>query len=256
MSKHKDLVFIISGGRTGTTFFGQRLSLIIDDCFSVHEPDLKYGWDDRRTWKNIGEFGIWHMVVGRALGLTGAMPTALQYLSGQITHDEAVQRVRAGRVRYHQSIEEPLIVEANPQWSSIPSVLRSAFPQAKIVIITREQQSWVQSWLRKGDRHSAGDRVSPAKRLTPVTLSEADYLEKWPSMTPKEKLHWEWNFLDVKMRSFASIDPLTKLFSYEELFLADGAAMQDLLAFAATHESRTYDYQFEPALLTERVNAA
>ena len=36
----KDLVFIASGGRTGTNFFGETLQSIIDNCWSEHEPDV------------------------------------------------------------------------------------------------------------------------------------------------------------------------------------------------------------------------
>ncbi len=256
MHKEKDLVFITSGGRTGTTFFGEKLSGMIDDCFSVHEPDLKYGWRDRRTWQNIYTFGVWHMLIGRALGRTGALPTALRYHTGALSHDDAVSRIHVSRAGYHMKKKETLIVEANPQWGPILPLLRGAFPKAKIVAITRDQDTWVRSWLKRGTRHTPRDPVSPAKRLTAVTLRDPKYAVKWPTMTADERLRWEWRFVNEQMKNFAREDSLTKLYSYEELFLSDGAAMQDLLGFVTTHDGRRYEHHFDPSMLSERINAA
>ena len=256
MISEKDIVFITSGGRTGTTFFGEKLSAMVEDCFSVHEPDLKYGWRDQRTWRNVKSFGLWHMIIGRAIGRTGGMATALRYLTGRISHEESVRRIRASRVRYFGKQRQPLIVEANYQLSPILPVLRSAFPNAKIIAITRDEDSWVRSWLKKGTRHTSRDPVNPAKRLTAVTLRDGEYAALWPEMSAEERLRWEWRFLDERMRVFAQQDRLTKLYSYEDLFLSDGAAMRDLLAFSTTHGERQYSYHFEPEMLAERINAA
>ncbi len=256
MVASKDLVFITSGGRTGTTFFGEKLSDIVEDCFSVHEPDLKYGWGDKRTWKNIKRFGVWYMVVGRALGLTGSMPTALRYLTDKITFQEAVLRVRTERAKYFENQKQQLIVEANLQLNAILPVLRGAFPNAKIVVISRDQETWVQSWMRLNNRHSENDPVNPLKRLTAVTLNDNEFAAKWPSMTTEEKLQWEWRFVDGKMQEFSKTDPLTKSFRYEDLFNPDGIAIREMLEFITTHGSRRYHYEFDPMMIKNRINAS
>lgn len=80
----KDLVFIASGGRTGTQFFGDMLKTVIDDCWSEHEPDMLLGlnW---RTYDQIRRFGFWHMVPGRLLGMTGVRSLGHKLLTGELS---------------------------------------------------------------------------------------------------------------------------------------------------------------------------
>ena len=49
-------IFITSMGRTGTQFLGYKMSQMIDDCTSVHEPDVL--WLDRPNEWQV-EFGAW-----------------------------------------------------------------------------------------------------------------------------------------------------------------------------------------------------
>jgi hypothetical protein len=250
----KDLVFITSAGRTATMFLGLHLSKMILSAFSVHEPDLNYGLYDPLTWHNVRQFGLYHMFIGRSLGGAGARVIARSYLTGRLSHAEAVKRARASRTRYFASREESLIIESNYQWAVLLPVLRDAFPKAKIVCILRDKKSWVSSWMRKGGRYDKRDPVRRG-RLTPVMLGISTEAE-WRSLTVAEKLGWEWEFVTAKLTEFAKEDSLARLYSYENLFLAkDNSTFRDLLMFIASHDGRCYPVQFVPQLLNQRDNA-
>lgn len=255
LKDEKDLVFIVSPGRTGTTFLGQILSQIIDDCHSTHEPDVKYGFLEKRTWRNIRTFGLWQMVFGRVLGKTGAMATARHLHSRVISQAEAVSRIRQSRTSFHRQIKQSLIVEANYQWTPLLPELRGAFPDAKIICITRNRDTWVESWLKKGTRHNKRDPVSPRKRLTPLSITSPD-AEKWRSMSTEEKLQWEWHFLNKHLNNFFESDPLSALFRYEDLFFDGGVSMRALLDFTVNHDQRCHRYHFDENILSNRINSS
>ena len=74
--------FIVSGGRTGTQFLGDLLSEAIEDSYSEHEPDIIHGFDEG-SLERLRRFGLWHMVVGRALGQSGVRVLGTRYLVGK-----------------------------------------------------------------------------------------------------------------------------------------------------------------------------
>ncbi|MCQ0987653.1 sulfotransferase [Jiella marina] len=253
----KDLVFIVSAGRTGTEFLGRKLSTMIDGAFSVHEPDIFYGPFDRRSWPNIRAFGLYHMVIGRILKRTGSRVLATQYRLGELSHVQVVRRVRKSRERYFASRPESLVIESNLQWSLILPVLRDAFPKAKVIVVTRDKESWVRSWMRRGDRYTERDVVRDG-RLNPKLLGDPVAGPLWDGMSVEEKLNWEWTYTNDALLAFAETDPLTRRFRYEDLFLAADRAnhFRQLLDFAARHGERHYPVSFDPAALDERINAS
>jgi hypothetical protein len=255
----KDLAFIVSTGRTGTAFFGEHLSRVVDGAYSTHEPDVNYGWD-RRTLQSIRTFGVYHMVVGRALGRTGARILAKQYRTGRLSHAEAVERVRRSRARFHESIAVSLVIEANCQWALLLPVLRDAYASARIAVMTRDRDAWVHSCIRKGGRYDAADPVGPSGRgrLSPVELGDPELGPRWESMSVAEKLAWEWTYTTGKLTEFAAADPLCRLYAYEDLFLSEHreAALGRMLDFITDHGERRYAYRFDPGLLGRRVNAS
>lgn len=250
----KDLVFIVSPGRTGTMFFAHSLPLMIDGAFAAHEPDVNHGWRDPAVWQKIQEFGLYHMIFGRVLGLTGTRNLAAAYRIGRLTHHEAVQRARKSRERYFSRRKESLIIEANMQWPLLLPVLRDAFPGAKVVCITREQSTWIKSFQRHGGRYDRTDRVRRS-RINPVMLGEASASD-WGAMSQAEKLAWEWSLMTTALTQFASTDANARLFTYEDLFLSDDSSMKDLLFFVADHGEQKYRVSFDPAVMQNRVNAS
>jgi hypothetical protein len=251
---NKDLVFIVSPGRTGTMFFARNLPLMIDGAFAAHEPDVFHGFGDAELSRKIHDFGLYHMVLGRALGKTGTRTLATAYRRGLIDHQEAVRKVRESRERYFSRMEKQLIIEANMQWPLLLPVLRDAFPKAKIICITREKNNWIKSFQRHGGRYDKSDRVRHS-RINPVMLGETSAAD-WDAMSQEEKLAWEWSLLTNTLEQFAATDPNSRLYTYENLFLSDDSSVRDLIAFAADHGDRKYQISFDPEFMRKRVNAS
>ncbi|MCI4644869.1 MAG: sulfotransferase [Hyphomonadaceae bacterium] len=255
----KDLAFIVSGGRTGTTFFGEYISEFIPDAFSVHEPDVVTQRSRRVLFKRIQDFGIWHMLIGRALGMTGIRPLSRRNLSGEFK-DEAplLGAIRQHRDSYFSRIDAPLVVESYSQWFGILPQLRKVYPEARIVGIIRDPREWVVSWLNHGGRHGPGDFVTMFghKRLTPEMVGDMQWAEAWETMSPFEKLCWDWKIINGSIAEFCEADPGARLYRFEDLFLnEDDTPMRELIDFVADQPSGQYETKFRTDLLGKKVNS-
>lgn len=239
MTKH--LVFIASGGRTGTQFLGNGLSRVIADCYSEHEPDLLLGlgW---RTFSQVAKFGLWYMVPGRLLGQTGLRVLGDRLLTGSLDAATVRRRIVASRERYHRRIAEPLIVESNYQWWSLAGELHRIWPESKLIGIIRDPRTWVRSWLNQKHRYDELDKVEmlPPGRLSPARLGEAEWAGRWSEIGTFGRLAWEWRTIYRHLSGCIDAVPNARMFRFEDLFYDDGSAMADLVHFAAEHGGHRY----------------
>ena len=239
---NKDLVFIVSGGRTGTTLFGDYFSNFVDDCFSVHEPDLIVANDALKTLRNIRLFGIWHVVIGRLLNKTGSRIIGQKLIQEKISEEIAKEYILKSRTSYFSSIKESLIIESNAQWWPFVKQICEIWPRSKVIIIVRDPRSWVRSWMNKSGRYTKNDIVAmlPPGRLTPRKVREEKWISSWKDFTTFEKLSWEWSFIYNYMDSSLDHEGNKKMFRFEDIFCRESGAFDDLIEYATTHGRRVY----------------
>lgn len=237
----KDLVFIASGGRTGTQFFGDMLGTAIEDCWSEHEPDMADGVS-RLTLARIRRFGLWEMVFGRLATVTGVRPLGQRLLCGRISEAACARRLRRSRARYHATIRESLVVESYFRWWMFAGRLHRIWPGAKTIGIVRDPRDWIESWLRHEPRLRAGvwrERFPPG-RLTPRAIGDAAWADRWPSLGQRGRLAWDWRTIYGLLDRAAAEAPGVRLFRFEDLFGPDDGAVRALVSFAADHGARRY----------------
>jgi len=254
----QDLAYIVSGGRTGTKYFGEMLCDFIPEAYSVHEPDVATLDDLQLLRQRVKTFGLWHMVVGRLLGKTGIRALSTRRLSGDIGDQKRfIQSIRRHRESYYAGLNAPLIIESYNQWYGLLPQVRELYPDARIVGIIRDPRDWVVSWLNHGARHGRTDRVTMfgQKRLTPAMVGEADLVPDWETLTPFEKLCWDWRVINTTIVDFCDQDEASRVFRFEDLFLGeDDTSMRDLINFVAQHPSRTYEQTYDAELRRQKVN--
>ncbi len=252
----KDLVFIFSGGRTGTAFLGEKLGDIIEDCYSIHEADLLQ--PPYLKWSRIRTFGFWHMIPGRLLGQAGVRVLGQRLLYGEIGADVVRKRIRASRERLHLRVKQDLVIESQAQFWLVARELPVIWPRAKLIAIVRDPRTWVRSFLNHGARYDDEDRTDwlPPGRLTPAKLGQIDLTWKWDRWGAFEKLAWEWSVIYGAVGSAVEENPRARIWRYEDLFGGDPAHMRELVSFAAEHGARRYGTGDVAAFLGDRVNAS
>lgn len=237
----KDLVFIASGGRTGTTFFGERLRTVIEGCWSEHEPDtLSANW--QKSLARMRRFGLWHMVFGRLVGVAGLRPLGHRLLIGSIPEDECLRRLREQRARYHASISESLIVESSGRWWMFADRIHHIWPEAKLVGIVRDPRDWIESWRRyQPNRQTLGWlRWFPLGPLTPRAVGDLEWADQWERFDQFGRLAWDWRMIYGQLDRASSVSHNVRIFRFEDLFGPDDDAVRQLVEFAGGHARRQY----------------
>jgi len=232
----KKLVFIASGGRTGTQFLGELLATVIDDAWSEHEADMFAGFS-RKSLQRIQHFGLWHMVFGRALGQTGLRAAGTRYLTGKRSLAESVQELRDQRQKYHTNIDQSLIIESYWRWWMFAGQIGQIWSGAKTVGIVRDPRSWINSWLSRDSSH-AGDPWAyrfPPGPITPRTMDDETWALRWQELSPVGRLAWEWQEIYSRIEKGCAEDPNARLFRFEDLFSGEDSAMQSLIEFVCDH---------------------
>lgn len=253
----KDLGLIASGGRTGTAFLGQFLSEMVPESFSVHEPDVWPGLG-REALHRIGVFGLKHMVLDRLRGRSGFRNLSLRRIRGELTAEETVDEIHRQRIAYYESRSQPLVVESNYQCFGIVPEFRRAFPNSRVAALVRHPETWVASYLDYGTRRGGRDRVQRwgQSRLHPAMVGDEEYVGRWDGMSRFERLCWDWKAINGALVRGARSDQVVRLFRYEDLFLASDREdeFREFLAFLTDFGDHSYDIQFDPDALRQRVN--
>lgn len=255
----KYVVFIASAGRTGTKFFGNILSDIVKDSFSVHEPDVFSGFN-KTTWKAVKDFGLYHMIIGRFLKQTGIRNVTQNYLAGKLSDEDLVRFIRDHREAYYNHIEKPYIIESYSQWYGIIPGIAQTFPHYKIAGIIRDPRTWVQSIINYGILYHENRRLFKYGHttLTPFMTGDPDYIKRWPNMSSFQRSCWFWTVVTQNLKKYEIQDPHTKIFYFENLFQSPDRSehMNRLLEFITNFEHRSFSYKFDLSTLNSIRNSS
>ncbi|MEL7465929.1 MAG: hypothetical protein AAFN79_17795 [Pseudomonadota bacterium] len=256
----EDLVFIMSGGRTGTKFLGDLLGEVIADCHSEHEPDLFLGFD-RLTVARIRRFGLWHMVVGRALGRAGVRVTGMRFLKGEISLEAATASFRRQRARYHAETPERMLIESNyPWWMVAPHLgahRGAIFPGAKAIGVVRDPRAWIASWAAHQagrDRGHWTHRLPPGP-LTPMALRDEEWAARWEEIGAVGRLAWQWRRVTASLAA-AEDAGAARVYRFEDLFSEDDAPMAGLVEDICDFGDRRYRFEMPPGFRARPRNAS
>jgi hypothetical protein len=232
---------------------------MIEDCFSVHEPDVFEGLT-RRTWERIKTFGLGHMVVGRGIGRTGIRNLAQRRLSGVASESEIDAAICRHRNGYYASLAASLIIESYYQWFGLLSAVRRVYPNCRVVGVMRDPRTWVASWMNFGSHHDRRDlvRLFGQRRLSPDMIGDVEYVSRWSSMSRFERLCWDWRTIYQQIVDFAAADTRTRLYRYEDIFFCKNRleTINDMLDFITRFEDRKYRYEFKESKLDQRLHGS
>lgn len=255
----KHVVLVTSGGRTGTSFFAEVLDQLIEDSFSVHEPDVWHGVIRRDSWRAIRWFGVYHVVLGKLLRRTGMRCVAERYLSGDWTEEETVEAVGRQRADFYRRRSASLIIESNTQWYPLLPLLPRILPRYRVLAIVRDPRTWVRSYLNFGGHHDERDRVARfgLPRMSPEMVG-GDWAGRWKDMSVFQRLCWDWKFITDRLVSAADADERIRLVRFEDLFKSEGRAanLASALDFITDFEDRRYEYSVPDGVFGRKVNVS
>jgi len=239
MESDKTLVFIASGGRTGTMFLGNRLQEVIEDCFSVHEPDILSSSPrrllDGQLARPLRDFGFRQVVFDRLLGRSGLRVHGTRLITGAASPADCIARVRAERMPYHAGIPQGMIVESYGPWWMFAEIIDQIWPGAALVGIVRDPRTWIRSWQSHQPRYRNGTATEwlPPGLIDPSRTGDAVWAARWNEIGQVGRLAWEWALIAEHLLRAAAANERVRLYRFEDLFAPDGERMRDLVHFVA-----------------------
>lgn len=264
--KDKNFVFIVSAGRTGTKYFGKTLSSVIDDTFSIHQPDVFTPRDGLSAFlKAVRDFGFYQVFLGKILNRTGIRNLSQNYLSGKHSIEELQESLIAHRRKYYECIDKQLIIESNYAWYGCIPAIRKLYTNYKIVVVSRDPKSWATSIMNRslllgGSLFGGLDWVSRSGlgRLTPALINDKEYQQQWKEFSQFQKVCWTYKTQYEIILKETKNDVNCRVVKFEDLFDSEDRYhnLKNLLDFVTTFNDSKFSHSIPDNVLEKKVHAS
>ncbi|MGH1337111.1 MAG: hypothetical protein ACRBFS_13385 [Aureispira sp.] len=223
-----DATFMVSTGRTGTQFFESFFEEIDAHTLAVHEPR-----------PDLFDLGIEKHRAGK----------------GTETVTQAILEARDPFLRSYCHARIKRYIESNPFLSFLLPEVKTAFPKARFVIITRKASSYMKSALNKSPLDDGAfyfyDKNDKRQRIRATDFEQDAQKEAWDTFDRQQKIAWYWNKCNTILMDFVAANPNQTLhLKFEDLFSKEATVRQQtierLLAFMKI--------ELTPAQLQERLD--
>lgn len=232
-------VFITSSGRTGTHFLGNVMNKMINNCFSVHEPDVLQ-IDKPRLWlRKIIQFGIIRIIFGRFSIKYSPRSLSNSRIKKEISEEIAISYLKKMRINEIKELKKDKIyLEANCQMIGLVDILPKLFSNSKIIYIIRDPRDWVRSWMNKPNTYYSMKDVRQwfGGRISAKSIKSDKYSKNWKKMDVFEKLCWAWNCENSYAFECSKTNNNIQVYRYEDLFINDmkEVSFKNMLNFATS----------------------
>lgn len=197
-------VIVLSTGRTGTDFLAR--------FFATNFPGVKAVQE---------EFG------GRRIRLLSN-----RYLSGRLSRDELIRKLKKRYGPRLADVREPLFFEANPYLSGCLDVLTDVFCEPLIVHIVRDPRTYAQSHINFGAFHGlkrVAGYLIPSWSLKPEHYDPGSQF-KWSKMPAHLRMAWRWKVINEHLDRGLSLYPgRYHRLAFEDLFVGEATGLKQLV---------------------------
>ena len=198
----RPLVFVVSGGRTGTVALAQYFAASFPEIHAVNEP--------APAW--------------------GARIASSRFYAGRLPLDALATRLRRWRRRQLDAVPQWGYLESNASLWGCARALPLVFHEPTLVHVVRDPRTYVTSVLNHG---SFSGVKALANALVPYWVPRPEYLDSshgtWSRFTPYQKAAWLWATMNGEiLRSAPLYGNRYIRVRFEELFHPSGDALVEL----------------------------
>lgn len=253
----KYFVFLTSAGRTGTKFFGDLLSEMVEGAFSIHEPDVLADFK-LKSIQQLRLFGLYHLIIGKILRKTGIRNLSQNFLARKINLTQLKAAIVGHRDKFYHSIDKELIIESYSGWYGAIPGIQNLYKNYKIVVIVRDPRDWVVSNMNWGTMYGKRDWISKLKlgRLNPSMINDSHYIDKWHHFTQFQRLCWAWKTIYEIILKSAEKDPNVIVIKFEDLFHSEKKYdnLRRLLSFITNFSDKNFLFNIPEDILERKTN--
>lgn len=250
--------FIVSTGRTGTQFFGHRLSELIDSCASFHEPGTPWPTRPLQTLRTMAQFGPLKATLGQLTPWYGSYKLSRERVRGIVGDDDAVRWLQQMRGKLLDGVDERLYVEASGHLYGVSDLLPQAFPGCRVALVVRDPRTWIHSALRTPEYYLYGplDEAFAHLSIRAPDLEGDPARERWTAMDKFEKYCWFYALANRVMTDGLQAHDQARTWRFEDLFASGApAAMRELLAFLASAAGDEAAWRFDAGVIGTKVHS-
>lgn len=258
----KNCVFITSAGRSSNRFLSRLMENSVEDCFSVHEPDLLALVQVDEWLEKIRCFGLFNMTLGKFTYTGSTRGITLAREHGKIDDPAAMRHFYALRQKYISGIKPRIYAESNLQLAGLIDLIPKMFPNSTTVYIMRDARSWVRSLMNwKLDMYGKKDVFSyfPSGRAIADQFPGDPFYGKWNQLTRFQKICWQWQHRNLQALTLLKKNPTALLVKYEDLF--DPATGHDTIRKLMKHltcfpDGFQANFKYDPDFAKKRFYAS
>ncbi len=188
----KEVILIISSGRTGTNFMAHWMGILSDDFYSVHEPSPD----------------LFHLGIAK-------------HRNNQNISISDLKKKRALQLFKLNKHNKEVYIECNPNLILLLPEVNKLFKNLKIIFIKREFNTYFLSALNKSPDKSNvnyfyADNDS-RERVTAIDLDD-EFKGNWIDFSREEKIAWWWKKSNEIIDSYCLNNTNARVFKFEDIF--------------------------------------
>ena len=245
----KPCAFVVSGGRTGTSYINDFINRKFRDVRSFHEPDNIDSFRPGYLRNMAQEFGDPLFLFKKVFGQWGLKNLSNQRLAGKITDTEAAEKLYHNRHNFVEQSDARIFVETSYNYNGLLDIIPTVFQDYRIVFIIRDPRDWVRSHMNVREwYYYSNPNTILGTRLSAEMVGDEPYASRWQGFSRFEKLCWAWNYLNVNAVRMLREVHQSMVIRFEDLFdkSNDGETLRQTIEFITRMESSPeIDYRQE-----------
>jgi hypothetical protein len=212
--KFRQVVVVVSTGRTGTQALAHHLDACYEDVTALHEP---------RPSRHL------RLLSNRAV-------------AGRLTREQAARALALSRERLFNTIETPIYVESNWYVYGLLEALKGIAPSVKVLHVVRDPKTYIPSGINFGQfsgLRALATRFVPYWYLKPEQApGHLDARKPWSQLTEPQRLAWHWTVVNGEIDRVAPQfgDHFLRM-RYEDLFGREANGLARLLEWIGLPEN-------------------
>lgn len=255
----KKRIFISSTGRTATQFFAKHLNSMIENSASLHEPGTPWVSKPKRLFKQIKDYGLYHLTLGQNKNDYSMYKLSRDYVAGDISKQDACKNVLKINGVVDDLYNSDVIVYSSGHIYGLLDVLDTVYDDSNFIFIVRDPRNWIGSALNKTEYSLYGPIEILFRKISlqPSCFKNDPYKDNWKNLSKFEKYCWFYNKLNENAFNDMKNKPNFKVFKYEDIFLSKDSVENfgEMLEFATTFKSGKINCTYKPELIGQKIDS-
>lgn len=203
----KQVILIISSGRTGTNFMAHWFASLSKDFYSVHEPS-----------PDLFQLGIDKYRYNKEISLS------------------TFKRNRALTLYKFNTSKKKIYIESNPNLLLLLTEINELFQNVKIIFIKRDFQTYLLSAINKSPDNSNKNyfygESDSRLRLTAEDYNDQRFITEFKDFTREEKIAWWWKISNEIIDDYMKKNSNSICVGFEDLFQKNTKkTLSDIMGF-------------------------